>query len=209
MPVIRRLSDSCLVVTTNHDAILIDPGFHTFDSGQVDLESIGDISRVLITHEHFDHVKPEFVGWLIDRRRDVTVHTNQAVVDLLAKNGIEASTDNPAGVTAEDVLHEKVPSGDTPPNRAFTIAGVLTHPGDSYQPSSTAPVLAMALLSPWGSASASVEFARRLQPRQVIPIHDRYLSQGGRAWIGGMVKDVLMGDGIELMQLDWGDSFTL
>ncbi len=209
MPTIRRLSDSCLTVTTDRGTELIDPGFHTFDTDAVDLDTIGDVQRVLITHEHLDHVKPEFVRWLIDRGDDVQVYSNRAVADLLARHDIESSTDDPAGISIEDVLHEVIPTGAQPPNRAFTIDGVLTHPGDSYQPTRTAPVLALPLLIPWGSATKSVEFARSLAPQQVVPIHDFYLTSTGRQWIAGLVKNVLAGDGIEVVPLDWGESLTV
>jgi len=209
MPTIRRLSDSCVVLTTDHHVTLIDPGFHTFDSGSIDLKSIGDITRVLITHEHGDHVKPDFVRWLVDRRRDLKVHANEAVVELLRKHELEASTDNPEEVSSEDVAHEKTPAGTSPPNRAFTVEGVFTHPGDSYQLTTTAPVLAMAIMAPWGSARDSVEFARRLRPQRVVPIHDFYLSESGRRWAVGFIKSVLEKDGIELIPLDWGETAPL
>ncbi len=207
MPTIRRLSDSCLTVTTDQGTDLIDPGFHTFDSGAVDLDSIGDVQRVLITHEHLDHVKPEFVRWLVERGTDVQVYSNQAVADLLAKHDIESATDDPIGISIEDVLHEMIPTGAQPPNRAFTVDGVLTHPGDSYGPTKTAPVLALPLLIPWGSATKSVEFARRLAPTHVVPIHDFYLNSMGREWITGLAKNVLAKDGIEVIPLGWGESF--
>ncbi|MBT8164598.1 MAG: MBL fold metallo-hydrolase [Acidimicrobiia bacterium] len=209
MPTIRRLTDSCLVVTTDHGATMLDPGFHTFGSGKIDLDSIGDIQRVLVTHEHGDHVSPEFVRWLIDRGDDLRVHSNQAVADLLAKHDIEVVVDDPPGVSSEDVLHEMTPLGTTPPNRAFTIEGVLTHPGDSYQPTETAPVLALPLLIPWGSTFQSMEFARRLAPHQVISIHDFYLSSAGREWISAMATNVLAKSHIEFVALDWGDSYTV
>lgn len=209
MATIRRLSDSCLVLATDRHITLIDPGSHTFDSGVVDLNSIGDVTRVLITHEHSDHVKPDFVRWLLDRRKALTVHTNQAVSELLRKHEIDASTDNPEGVTAEDVTHETTPSGMAPPNRAFTVEGVLTHPGDSYQPTKCAPLLAISLMAPWGSGRDSVEFARRLKPDRVVPIHDFYLSESGRRWAASSIKSVLEKDGIELIPLDWGQSATL
>jgi L-ascorbate metabolism protein UlaG (beta-lactamase superfamily) len=208
MPTIKRLTDSCLLVSTDQDTVLLDPGFHTFQSGEVELDSIGDVTRVLITHEHGDHVNPEFLIWLLDRGQEVEVHSNQAVADVLAKYDIAVDTGLPEGVTVEDVAHEVIPSGDAPPNRAFTIEDVLTHPGDSYQPTVSAPVLALPLITPWGSATAAVGFARRLQPRQVVPIHDFYMSRDGRAWIRAMVRNVLAGDGIEVVDLDWGDSFT-
>ncbi|MDX1690597.1 MAG: MBL fold metallo-hydrolase [Acidimicrobiia bacterium] len=209
MTTIRRLTDSCLVVTTDAGTTLFDPGSWTYDSGEVDLDSIGSVQRVLITHEHADHVAPEFVRWLIDRGDDVAVHANRAVADLLAPHDIEVDVADPAGVTSEDVTHEVIPTGDAPPNRAWTIDGVLTHPGDSYEPTGTAPVLALPLLTPWGSMTRSVAFARRLGPRQVVPIHDFYTSASGRAWAAGLASKALAGDDIEVVPLDWGESFTV
>ncbi|NNC93553.1 MAG: MBL fold metallo-hydrolase [Acidimicrobiia bacterium] len=209
MTTIRRLTDSCLIVTTDDGATLLDPGFHTFGSGEIDLGSIGDIQRVLVTHGHGDHASPEFVRWLIDRGDGLQVHANQAVADLLAPHDIEVVVDDPPGVSSEDVLHEMTPMGTTPPNRAFTVEQVLTHPGDSYQPTRTAPVLALPLLIPWGSTFQSMEFARRLMPQQVVSIHDFYLSESGREWISTMATNVLAKSDIEFIALDWGDSYTL
>lgn len=209
MAKIQRLTDSCLLVTTDSDASLFDPGFHTYSSGEFDLNTLGDVSRVFITHEHGDHVNPDFVRWLVDRGTDITVYCNDAVATLLAERDIEASTSVPEDVTVEDVLHEMVPTGDTPPNRAFTLQGLFTHPGDSRQPETTAPILGLPLITPWGSATGAVEFARRLAPRRVVPIHDFYLSESGRSWIRNLVKGVLAEDNIELVDIDWGDSFTV
>ena len=209
MATIRRLTDSCLLVTTGDGTTLFDPGFFTFDNDLIDLDSIGDVQRVLITHEHGDHVKPEFVRWLVDRGNDVSVYANQAVADILAGHDIEVSIGNPEGTSCEDVVHELIPTGAQPPNRSWTIDGLLTHPGDSYQPTASAPVLALPLLTPWGTTTKSVEFARRLGPEQVVPIHDFYLSEGGRQWVTGLAQRVLAGDGIEVVPLDWGQSYTV
>ncbi len=206
---IRRIADSCVTVTTDEGTTLFDPGFTAFDDDDVDLDGIGDVQRVLITHEHGDHVKPEFVRWLVDRGDDVAVHGNEAVAALLAPHGIEVDVALPAGTSGEDVLHEVIPTGAAPPNRAWTVDGVLTHPGDSYQPNATAPVLALPLLVPWGSTTASVAFARRLRPAQVVPIHDWYTSPAGRAWAAQLVRKVLAEDGIEVVPLGWGDAYTL
>lgn len=209
MTTIKRLTDSCLIVTTDDGATMLDPGFHTFSTEEVDLESIGDIQRVLVTHEHGDHVSVDFVRWLLDRGDDVTVYSNQAVADLLAQHDIAVATDTPVGLTVEDVVHEMTPMGTAPPNRSFTVDGILTHPGDSYQPTATAPVLALPLLIPWGSTFESMEFARRLAPHQAVPIHDFYLSSSGREWITNMARTVLAKSDIELVPLNWGESYTL
>jgi L-ascorbate metabolism protein UlaG (beta-lactamase superfamily) len=209
MPTIRRLADSCLLVGDDSEITLIDPGVFTYRADDIDLGSIGDVSRILITHEHPDHVSPEFVAWVLDRGSDVGVHANDAVAALLEPHGIEASTDDPHGVSSEDVLHEMIPTGETPPNRSFTIDGLITHPGDSYQPSSSAPVLALPLLVPWGSMTSGIEFARGLDPQQVVPIHDFYTSPSGREWVTTLAKKVLAVDGIELVPLGWGESYSI
>ena len=209
MTTIRRLVDSCLVVTTDTDATLFDPGVHTFQSKEINLDAIGEISRVLITHEHGDHVNPEFVKWLIDRRADLAVYANEAVAGLLDGFGIEVDTGDPARVTYEDVEHDMIPTGAQPANRAYTIEGILTHPGDSYQPTRSAPVLALPLIVPWGSTTASMDFARRLAPSQVIPIHDFYLNEGGRSFAYNMAKNVLAKADIEVITINWGETATL
>lgn len=209
MATVRRLADSCLLVTTDAGTSLIDPGFFTYDSGEVDLDQIGDVQRVLITHEHADHVSPDFVRWLVDRGDDVVVHANQAVVDLLADQGIDATTDVPDDTSVEDVVHETLPNGSAPPNRSWTLADVFTHPGDSHQPTHTAPVMALPLIAPWTSGTAAVEFARRIGPQQVIPIHDFYMSAFGREKVGQIVGGALADHGIELVPLDWGQHYTI
>ncbi len=206
---IRRLTDSCLLVTTDEEATLFDPGFHTFLEGVIDLESIGDVTRVFVTHEHADHVNPDFVKWLIERRSDLVVYSNQAVADLLDGHGIEVSVEAPEGATVEDVLHERLPTGARPPNRSWTIDGVITHPGDSHEPTITAPIMALPLLAPWGSVTGAVEFARRIQPERVIMIHDFFMSESGRVRIRNLAKNVLAESGIEMLDLDWGDHLTV
>jgi L-ascorbate metabolism protein UlaG (beta-lactamase superfamily) len=209
MTTVKRLTDSCLVVTTDDGATLFDPGFHTFENDAIDLADIGDIQRVLVTHEHDDHMSPDFLKWVLDRGDDITIYGNEAVATVLAGSDIEVATDVPTGTSAEDVLHETTPMGTAPPNRAWTIDGVITHPGDSYGPTRTAPVLALGLLTPWGSTTKTLEFARTLAPQQAIPVHDSYLSDSGRGWIYGVAKHVLAKDDIEVVTLDWGESFTL
>ena len=131
MATIQRLTDSCLLVTNDHDATLFDPGFHTYQSGEFDLDSLGDVTKVCITHAHGDHASPEFVAWLIDRRHDIVVYSNQDVLNTFAHKGIEVSTDIPRGFSAEDVLHEMIPNGGPtlPPRRKGRGQKVSLAPG--------------------------------------------------------------------------------
>lgn len=209
MTTITRIADSCLVVETDASRTLVDPGGFAYTWEGIDLNSVGDISQVLITHEHGDHVNLDFVQWLIDRRRDVVVHANESTAAMLAQADIAATTAAPTGTTFEDVSHETLPNGTTVPNRSWTVEGVLTHPGDSYQPTSAGHVMGLALLAPWGSMTASVEFAKRLGPKMVVPVHDFYLSRSGRGWVTSLASNVLGAAGIEVVGLEPGESFTV
>ncbi len=209
MSTIQRLTDSCLLVSTDDGTTLLDPGFHTYQSDLIDLDDIGDVQRVLITHEHGDHVSSDFLRWLLDRGSDVTVHANEAVAAALTEHDIAVDTGVPKGTSIEDVLHETTPMGDAPPNRAWTIDNVLTHPGDSYGPTTSAQVLALGLLTPWGSTTRSLQFARDLAPQYVVPVHDFYLNDLGRRWIYSVAKRMLEQAGIEVVTVDWGESFTV
>jgi len=42
-----------------------------------------------------------------------------------------------------------------------------------------------------------------------VPIHDFYLSASGREWVTGFAGGVLSQHGIELVPLDWGESYSL
>jgi hypothetical protein len=151
---------------------------------------------------------PEFINWLQDRRADVTIHANARVQDLLAAEEIEVTTDDPAGVTSEDNLHGTLPNGMQPPNRAFTYAGV-THTGDSFDLAECGDVLFLPLIVPWGAARSGVELVERLGPKQVIPAHDFYLSDGGRELIYGLVGGPIAATGVEFVPLAYGDSYAV
>ncbi len=208
MPTIRRLTHSCLLVAADEGTVLLDPDVFTWTSGVVDLDSVGDVQRVLITHEHADHMHPEFIKWVRDRGTDVTIHANSRVQELLAAEDIETTTANPAGVTSEDNLHGTLPNGQQPPNRAFTYANV-THTGDSFDLAACGDVLFLPLMVPWGAPRTGVELVERLGPKQVIPAHDFYLSDGGRAFIYEFVGGAIAEGGVEFVPLAYGDSYTV
>ena len=57
MAEIRRLTDSCVLVTDDFGAItMFDPGFHIFVSGEIDLETIGDVHRIANPYDEPVHI---------------------------------------------------------------------------------------------------------------------------------------------------------
>jgi L-ascorbate metabolism protein UlaG (beta-lactamase superfamily) len=206
---LHRLADSCLIADTGRHSALFDPGFFAWGHDSLDLGSLPDIDRILVTHEHADHFVPDFVAALTGRYPEVEIQSNESVVGLLSAAGLAGTTRSPAWVATHDIAHEMIPTGVVPPNTGYTIDGVFTHPGDSFRLAASGPVLALPLMAPWGTATQAVELARRLRPRYVVPIHDWYLTPPAREWLYGLVAGVLAGDSIELVRLDHFASVTL
>ena len=75
-------------------------------------------------------------------------------------------------VKALEAAHEKIPA-PAPHNFAFLINGKLLHPGDSLSfPIVNCEVYAMPIAGPWLTMVHSLDIAKKLKPKNVIPIHD-------------------------------------
>ena len=206
---IQRLADSCVRVEVDGHSALIDPGFYTWEHEGFDLDSMVPPDRLLITHNHTDHLSVEFVEALHAAHPDMTIETNDEVAKQLEDAGISALTESASWTRQFDTPHERTPMDSQPQNVGFVVDDVFVHPGDSYTFDVKAPVLALPLLPPWGSSTEAVAVARRIRPEYVVPIHDWYVTQDGRRWLYGAIERVLSADGITLLRLDDFESVTV
>jgi len=67
----------------------------------------------------------------------------------------------------------------------------------------------MPFAAPWGSLTSGADRARLVKPRYVVPIHDWFLSDGGRAFMYRLAEMALAADGIELIQIEDFSSATI
>ena len=203
---ITKLAHACLLVEVNGKRILLDPGIFTHQDERFDLSMVEGVDRVLITHEHADHVNVELLRGILQRSTAAVVETTQSLVDILAEQGIEAVTEGTPHFAAP---HERIPIGPGPQNTGFHVEGVLSHPGDSHSFVESMPILAMPFSAPWGSLVAGVDRTRLVKPQFVIPIHDWALSADGRDFMYGLAAAGLAGDETELIHLKDFDTVTL
>ena len=195
---ITKLVHACLLVEANGKRILIDPGSFSWNDERFDLSMVEGVDRILITHEHADHVSVDFVRGALERSNSAQVETTTALQAILASQDIEATTE---GTTQFAAPHERIPLGPGPQNTGFHVEGVLSHPGDSHSFAETMPILAMPFAAPWGSLTAGVDRARLVRPRSVVPIHDWFLSEGGKEFMYRLADMALAADGIELVHI--------
>jgi L-ascorbate metabolism protein UlaG (beta-lactamase superfamily) len=183
---VAKFVHSCVLVENGADRILIDPGTFTFAAGAVPIETFDRLGAIVITHRHADHVDAAAVKRILDRSRSAVVLANADVRALLRESGIaaeafEQGTRRVGSTTLRAVSaeHAALLNATPPPNTAFVVEEKLLHPGDSFAPSLDAcrgiPLLALPVAAPWTSELGAAEFAERLAPKKIVPIHDGYV----------------------------------
>ncbi|MDJ0792433.1 MAG: MBL fold metallo-hydrolase [Acidimicrobiia bacterium] len=203
---ITKLVHACLLVEVDGKRILLDPGGFTWDDERFDVSMVEGADRILITHEHGDHVSFDFVRAAVERSNGAEVETTASLQAILAEQGIESVT---AGTPQFVSPHERIPLGPGPENTGFHVEYVLSHPGDSHSFNETMPILAMPFAAPWGSLTHGADRARLVKPQYVIPIHDWFLSDGGRTFMYRLAEMALAQDGIELVHIPDFETVTL
>jgi L-ascorbate metabolism protein UlaG (beta-lactamase superfamily) len=203
---ITKLVHACLLVEVDDRRILLDPGIFTTRDERFELSMVEGVDRILITHEHADHVDAELVRAVVERSNEADVESTPSLCRILADEGIATVGEGTPRFAAP---HERIPIGPGPQNTGFHVEGVLSHPGDSHSFAETMPILAMPFAAPWGSLVAGVDRTRLVKPRYVIPIHDWFLSEGGKDFMYGLATAGLSEDDIELIHINDFESTTL
>jgi L-ascorbate metabolism protein UlaG (beta-lactamase superfamily) len=203
---ITKLVHACLLVETADSRTLIDPGSFSWNDERLDLTALEGVDRILITHEHADHVSVDFVKAVLEIGDDPRVETTDALGGILAAQGVDVANAQTPRFTAP---HERIPIGPGPQNTGFHVDGVLSHPGDSLSFVETMPILAMPFIAPWGSLTAAVDRVRLNAPRVVIPIHDWFLSDEGARFMYHLARLGLADEPVELVVVDDYTSVTL
>ena len=204
---IRKLKHCCMVITVGKTVILTDPGIFSLE--QHDKVNKADIC--LITHEHADHFHIESLKALIKRAPGITVIANDAVGDILAKEGVEhrimkhGDVIDHKGVHIEAygkehaLIHASLPRVS---NVGFFIENTFFYPGDAFtDPGKPVDTLALPTVAPWLKVSESIDYAISLKPRIAFPVHDAIAPAG---FMHHVFERVLSQNGIEFVKLQDG-----
>ena len=182
---ITKYIHSCLLLEKDDDKILFDPGLFSFAEGKIKPTQFKDLTAIILTHCHPDHIDDESLRQIIENNPNADVLANKEIQSKLAEKDIkiekfEIGTRQTGSfmVEAVDAPHEKLLADEIPQNTAYIVDDVFLHPGDSLAESLYAKkntrVLALPLMAPWETELQTFEFAKKMSPRQVVPIHDGY-----------------------------------
>lgn len=202
--IITKYLHSCLLVKEDNKTILLDPGQYTYDEKVLDLNALSQLDYILITHEHADHFYLPFIKELIARFPDVSIISNQSVIQLLEKENIPAVNEGNDFLTITPVPHEEILLAPRPENVQFTLFNKLTHPGDSFHFSSQVDILAMPMTAPWGSLVQAMKKVIELKPKTVIPIHDWHWKDEAIQMFYPRAAELFKQHGIEFKQVETG-----
>jgi len=154
--------------------------------GMVKPDTFRDLSAVILTHQHPDHVDDAALKKILENNRAAIVITNTEIKSRLDKEGVVAAEVLEDGsraignftVKALVAQHAPILNAVLPQNIAYVVNNTLLHPGDSFASSLDAwkgiPVLALPIMAPWMTELEVAEFARRMSPQKIIPVHDGY-----------------------------------
>jgi L-ascorbate metabolism protein UlaG (beta-lactamase superfamily) len=200
---VTKFVHSCLLVETADRTALFDPG--VMSKPAFDFDNLEKLDDIFITHGHPDHLDADFIKQLIDKFPTVRITGPNQVVEMLAKEGIKATTTPPAGVEFFEAPHEPVePLFWQPENTGFHYLDKLSNPGDSHSFKETKAILALPVTAPWGAAIKAVNLALELKPQYVLPIHDWHWSDEARQGMYDGIEGVLSKQGITFCKLQTG-----
>lgn len=182
---ITQYVHSCLLIEKGLSRILFDPGLFSFVEGQVKPKQFQNLQGIILTHCHPDHIDDESLKTIIENNPHAVVLANAEIAGKLGEKqisveGFETGTRTVGDFTVEafDAPHEKLLADEIPQNTAYVLDDLLVHPGDSLAESvlqkTGTKVLALPTMAPWATELQVYDFAVKMSPQFVVPIHDGY-----------------------------------
>jgi L-ascorbate metabolism protein UlaG (beta-lactamase superfamily) len=182
---ITKYLHSCLLLKNGGEKILFDPGKFSFAEGLVKPKQFQDLRAIILTHYHPDHIDEDSLETIIKNNPGVEVLVNSEIHAKLAEKDIdtrifEHGTISFSGFTikAIDAPHEKILADTIPQNTAYVVNDIFLHPGDSLSenlyPRKGIKTLALPIMAPWATELQIYDFAVKMAPETVLPIHDGF-----------------------------------
>lgn len=181
---IYKYIHSCLLAEEGGEKILFDPGVFSFVEGKVQIETFKDVSTIILTHQHPDHVDVSALKRILAQSQ-ATVITNTEGKEALEKENIQVKVLETGDyqtknftIRALAVEHAAILAPTLPQNTAYILNDDFLNPGDSFASSLTAlkgiQALAVPSMAPWTTELAIAQFAKDMAPKIIIPVHDGY-----------------------------------
>jgi L-ascorbate metabolism protein UlaG (beta-lactamase superfamily) len=213
---ITKLEHACLLLSIGSEQLLIDPGSYTRD-----LDELGPVSAVVITHVHDDHCSEEQLGRLLATNPKLQAFGTGEVCQRLAKSMPELVTHEVHHgdlyrVTNFELeffgerhleIHHSIPLVQ---NCGVMVNRTLYYPGDSYTlPDQKIEVLACPSSAPWLKLGDVLDFVIEAKASKVFPTHNALHSELGNRLYNSRIAAFVTKNGGEFIELAPGESLGL
>lgn len=208
---ITKFVHSCVLVQDGSEAILFDPGIFSWQSGLIDISKLPELTAVVVTHQHGDHMAEPFVRAIAERFSSAQWFAPSDAHSKLAEWGVghvtNQSTDK---LEITEINHAPVePFGVQVKNLIVHWNNKLTHPGDTHEISESKEILLLPVQAPWGTTVRALQLPTELVVKTVIPIHDWMWNDDWRANVYDRFKEVLGQDNIDFIVPKNGEPFKI
>jgi L-ascorbate metabolism protein UlaG (beta-lactamase superfamily) len=208
---ITKYIHSCLLFEHGGEKLLFDPGLFTFVEDKVKPDQFAGVATIVITHEHPDHLNVKALKEILALSH-ATVISNRGVAAILEPEGIAVKLHEegtmqagPFTLKALACTHQPILAPTLPVHIAYLVNDRVLNPGDSFDPALLAwkgtEALILPVTAPFLTEVEAVAFARRMEPKQVIPVHDGYIKDFFRKGRYDAYEGVLQKDGIRFHRL--------
>lgn len=183
---ITRLGHSCIFVEIGDARVLIDPGCYSHG-----WQTIPDIDALFVTHRHPDHADPATLPAYLADHPGLPCYVEPGVLEQLVLptatamavgQDIQIRNLKVSAVGGQHaVIHPDIPLvGNLGLILQSPNEPELFHPGDSFDVTPEGiDVLCVPMMAPWQKVSETIEFVRKIAPRQLVPIHDGLINDDG------------------------------
>jgi len=184
---ISKYLHSCLVFEQDDYKLLVDPGKYTFAEGLVKPEQFRAVNAIIITHIHPDHLDTENLAQIV-KLSGAPVLANKQVGEKLTEANIPFELLcngkqflGPFKLETFTVVHELIMDNPLPQMTGLLINDKVLHPVDSLDEEllkyKGVELLLMVTMAPFTTEPRIAAFADKLQPKQILPVHDGYAKE--------------------------------
>jgi len=182
---ITKYIHSCLLFELNGRQLLFDPGKFSFIEGLVQPDVFRDVATVIITHDHPDHLDVDALQRIVEQSGAIII-SNGEVAAKLKQQGLavqiheEGPLDRGAfQLQALPVRHEAILDSPLPQMTAWLVNGRVLNPADSFAENllqfAGVELLILPVTAPFLTELVVADFALKMRPQQILPVHDGYL----------------------------------
>lgn len=206
---IKKLGHCCFVLEVNGKRIMTDPSNSDYGGDSV---SEKDISLILITHEHSDHLHIDTLKEILKNNPNAKVISNTSVGKLLTEAGIEFTKVEDGesydfygtSIKGFGDKHAQIYEDYGQVQNTGYMVNSFCYPGDSFSsPKTEVDILALPVLGPWMKMKDAIDYAKEINPRVCFPVHDGTLKPFA-TFVYGIPNHFLSKVGILFKKLEIG-----